>query len=334
MLRVIQDFFALKSANWTVTEIKYLQKALKEVELPWREGITLGDFIDGLIDEIDAQGFDAYDRLIEVNGAQGRIEHQFILDNISAPSHKALYKIADSYNHSSDVIDLLADQLSITRREALKRVLRGFIEKEGIDTSITIPLRDLAVELLGCRGLVLGLSGVTTAINPKLQIQQPQTENKPTTLVATRQPQTHKPIDSQGRYLDLGDGVALDTQTNLQWMRCALGQTWNGQTCVGSANTFNWNDALKVAKETCYAGYTDWRLPTINELKVLIVEGQKPAIDHKAFPNTPYGFFSLKWFWSSSPIASKAWYVDFGNGYAGDSDCGLDLHVRLVRGGQ
>ena len=236
MLRVIQDFFTLKAGNWSVTEIKYLQKALKDVELPWREEITLGDFIDGLIDEIDAQGFDAYDRLIEVNGAQGRIEHQFILDNVSAPSHKALYKIADSYNHSSDVIDLLADQLSITRREALKRVLRGFIEKEGIDTSVAVPLRDLAVELLGCRGLVLGLSGVPTAINPQPQIQQPQA-------------QTRKPTDQQGHYKDLGDGTVLDTQANLQWMRCALGQTWNGQTCVGEAKQFNWNDAIKIAKE-------------------------------------------------------------------------------------
>ena len=259
MLRVIQDFFTLKAGNWSVTEIKYFQKALKDVELPWREEMTLGDFIDGLIDEIDAQGFDAYDRLIEVNGAQGRIEHQFILDNISAPSHKALYKIADSYNHSSDVIDLLADQLSITRREALKRVLRGFIEKEGIDTSITIPLRDLAVELLGCRGLVLGL--------------------------------VRSPIDQQKYYKDLGDGTVLDTQTNLQWMRCALGQTWNSQTCIGEAKKFNWNDTIKIAKETRHIGYTDWRLPTIDELKTLIVKDQRPAIDQQAFPNTPSSLF-------------------------------------------
>ena len=130
------------------------------------------------------------------------------------------------------MIDLLADQLSITRREALKRVLRGFIEKEGIDTSVAVPLRDLAVELLGCRGLVLGLSGVPTAINPQPQIQQPQA-------------QTRKPTDQQGHYKDLGDGTVLDTQANLQWMRCALGQTWNGQTCVGEAKQFNWNDAIK-----------------------------------------------------------------------------------------
>jgi hypothetical protein len=181
MLRVIQDFFALKAGNWTVTEIKYLQKALKEVELPWREGITLGDFIDGLIDEIDEHGFDAYEQLVELNGAQGQIEHRFILDNISVPSHKALYKIADSYSTSSDTIDLLADQLSITRREALKRVLRGFIEKEGIDTSVAIPVRDLAVELLGCHGLVLGLSGITvarpTAINPNRTTSQAQNQS-------------------------------------------------------------------------------------------------------------------------------------------------------------
>ena len=236
-----------------------------------------------------------------------------------APSHKALYKIADSYNHSSDVIDLLADQLSITRREALKRVLRGFIEKEGIDTSITIPLRDLAVELLGCHGLVLGLSSVPTAINSKPQIQQPQV-------------QTRKPIDKQGRYLDLGDGVALDTQTNLQWMRCALGQTWNGQTCVGGAKKFNWNDAIKIAKETRHAGYTDWRLPTIDELKTLIVKGQQPAIHQQAFPNTP-----RSWFWSGSPdadVANYACYVNFNNGYAYNDYRYYYSHVRLVRGGQ
>ncbi|MBV5310402.1 DUF1566 domain-containing protein, partial [Chromatium okenii] len=198
-------------------------------------------------------------------------------------------------------------------------------------------LRDLAVELLGCRGLVLGLSGVTTAINSQPQIQQPKTENKPTTSVATqqtRQPQaqTRQPIDKQRRYLDLGDGVALDTQTNLQWMRCALGQTCNGQTCVGEAKQFKWDDAIKIAKETRHAGYTDWRLPTVNELKTLIVTGQKPTINQQAFPNTP-----SSWFWSGSPNANDAdyaWYVNFYNGNANDGNRNIYDHVRLVRGGQ
>jgi hypothetical protein len=134
------------------------------------------------------------------------------------------------------------------------------------------------------------------------------------------------------RYRDLGDGTVLDTQTNLQWMRRALGQTWNGQTCVGDANRFNWDDAIKIAKGMRHAGYTDWRLPTIDELKTLIVTGQIPTIDQQAFPNTP-----SSWFWSGSPYASNAnsaWSVSLGYGYAYYYGRGSYYHVRLVRGGQ
>ena len=157
LLLIVKEFFKLKQSNWNFTEIKYLQKALKEAELPWREEITLADFIDDLIDEIEAKGFHVYDQLIALNGANGRIEQKFILENISAPSHKSLYKIADNYDASSDMIDLLADQLSISKKDAMKKVLRGFIEKEGIDTTIKIPMMDLAVELLGCHGTAFSL---------------------------------------------------------------------------------------------------------------------------------------------------------------------------------
>jgi GTPase Era involved in 16S rRNA processing len=136
----------------------------------------------------------------------------------------------------------------------------------------------------------------------------------------------------KGHYRDLGDGRVLDTMTNLQWMRCALGQTWDGKTCVGEAAKFNWNDLNKVASKKRYAGHNDWRLPTIDELKTLVVVGQKPTIDQQAFSNTP-----SSWFWSGSPGASNscsAWYVSFFNGdaYYGYRNSGS--HVRLVRGGQ
>ena len=134
------------------------------------------------------------------------------------------------------------------------------------------------------------------------------------------------------RYRDLGDGTVLDTQTNLQWMRCALGQTWNGQTCVGDAKKFNWNDAIKVAKETRYYEYVDWRLPTIDELKTLIVTGQHPTIDQQAFPNA-----LNSWFWSDSPYTGNsdyAWGVDFSNGSANGYYRHYGYHVRFVCGGQ
>lgn len=36
-----------------------------------------------------------------------------------------------------------------------------------------------------------------------------------------------------GRYRDNRDGTVTDIKTKLQWMRCSVGQSWNGQSCAG-----------------------------------------------------------------------------------------------------
>ncbi|MBV5311090.1 DUF1566 domain-containing protein [Chromatium okenii] len=138
------------------------------------------------------------------------------------------------------------------------------------------------------------------------------------------------------RFIDFCDGTVLDKETGLQWMRCALGQTWAGETCNGEAKEYNWDAAHAAANELNqhggYAGHSDWRLPSIDELKTLIVKDQKPAIDQQAFPNTP-----SSWFWSGSPhanYANYAWYVNFSNGNADYNNRNNGNHVRLVRGGQ
>jgi|GEM_PF-2010045 len=159
LLRVLQDFQRLKPGDWSVQEIRYLQKALKDVELPWRASLSLADFIDGLIDDIEAAGFDSYATLIRFGDPADDFDPRRALECIATPSHRALYKIADSYGHSRDTLDILADQLALSRQDALKRLLRGFIEKDGIDTGVTVPLRDLAVELLGCQSLARRLLG-------------------------------------------------------------------------------------------------------------------------------------------------------------------------------
>ena len=326
LLRIVKDFFQLKQSAWNFTEIKYLQKALKEAELPWREAITLADFIDDLIDEIEAQGFNVYDQLITLNNLNGRIEHKFILENISAPSHKSLYKIADNYDASSDMIDLLADQLSISKKDAMKKVLRGFIEKEGIDTTIKIPMRDLAVELLGCHGLVMGL------LNPSL----PNNVAVSTTLSpAVEQKQIGKFI--------VQDDVAIDTETHLMWCRYAVGQSWQAGQVVGEVERMMWDKAMECAeafnKNIRCGGFSDWRLPTIDELKSLIDNNHSPTINPTVFPNTPKGgFFNFKAaFWSSSPYVggpSYAWSVNFFNGYVNYYLRSNALPVRLVRASQ
>lgn len=167
------------------------------------------------------------------------------------------------------------------------------------------------------------------------------------------------------RYQDNNNGTITDRENRLQWMQCNLGQKWNKETCIVELSTsktffsvytdsyrtsgkeYTWEKAVDVARNIDYAGYSDWRLPTIKELKSLVYcsNGQpslkvslktvcsgnysRPAIDHSLFPNTGKGDY-----WSSSSISylkSKNWCIDFGTG--GETVCEkkYSYYVRLVR---
>jgi hypothetical protein len=83
---------------------------------------------------------------------------------------------------------------------------------------------------------------------------------------------------------------------------------------------------------TALCGYTDWRMPTKEELLGLVTGSTAPTIDATFFPNTPSSYF-----WSGSPYASNSYYewcVFFYFGGVHDSLRYFDNQVRLVRGGQ
>jgi hypothetical protein len=129
------------------------------------------------------------------------------------------------------------------------------------------------------------------------------------------------------------DGTATHKPTGLMWMRCSLGQQWDGQTCRGMAVGYTWGAALQAANRYEFAGYTDWRLPNKNELET-IFEGNcvLPATNDRVFPATPPVYF-----WSSSPyagLADGAWSLDFGYGSVNASVKSGSLNARLVRGGE
>jgi len=135
------------------------------------------------------------------------------------------------------------------------------------------------------------------------------------------------------RYSDQGDDTIVDTQTNLQWMRFALGQVWDGKTNLIEAKRYTWQEALNAIdsfnQSGGFAGYQDWRVPTIDELKTLIERGKKPAINHAMFPATPLAFF-----WSSTSLINvdhSAWAVYFYGGSAYWYGKTSYYHLRLVR---
>ena len=131
------------------------------------------------------------------------------------------------------------------------------------------------------------------------------------------------------------DETVTDQETTLSWMRCAVGQRWDGSSCLGQPQTVAWQEAMAMVDKVNaqgLGGYHDWRMPMIPEL-ASIVERQcfNPRMNTTVFPGAPSAVF-----WSSMEkmgTTNYAYTLDFGGGAALASDKQRQGAVRLVRGG-
>lgn len=134
-----------------------------------------------------------------------------------------------------------------------------------------------------------------------------------------------------GDFHAFDDGTVGHLKTGLIWKRCAEGQVWSGTQCEGQALLMNWGSALQRAVAATDAGAADWRVPNRKELESLVEFcGHSPAINLTQFPGT-----LVERFWTSTTFIdtlSRAWDVNFSDGYSGASSKTLHLlAVRLVR---
>ena len=109
--------------------------------------------------------------------------------------------------------------------------------------------------------------------------------------------------------------TVLDTKTNLMWMQNQL----DGE--------FTFDEAIVITHE--FAGFNDWRLPTIEELFSIINYQANPAY----FEEFRFEVIDSR-FWSSSPYvgdANYAWSVYFSGGSVGYGNRSSAFPVRLVR---
>lgn len=104
-----------------------------------------------------------------------------------------------------------------------------------------------------------------------------------------------------------GGIIVTDLSTNLQWAK-------------EYKINLSWKESLEYCENLYYAGYSDWRLPNINELKTLLNrERSEPASN---FPDIRIGFL-----WSSSSRfngGSEAWFATSDLGTTGVREMSYD----------
>jgi len=129
-------------------------------------------------------------------------------------------------------------------------------------------------------------------------------------------------------------GLVKDVRTGLTWMRCAMGQRWQSETCTLSNERYNLSEAQLAIEqfnsEGGAFGFSDWRLPTVEELLTLVDSRcEEPALNMGIFPQAP-----ITAFWSSTADADYpdgAMLVHFVNGHRYMGNRSVAWAVRLVR---
>jgi hypothetical protein len=108
------------------------------------------------------------------------------------------------------------------------------------------------------------------------------------------QPQREEKID---RFIKYDNGTALDTRTHLLWMTRDF-RNIEGRPPDGWHEAVAWADKMNQQR---YAGYSDWRVPTGEEYKIIY----EPTPTHRTYTGEPIRYPEAfengggAWFWSS-----------------------------------
>ena len=114
--------------------------------------------------------------------------------------------------------------------------------------------------------------------------------------------------------------IVTDSITGLEWQDNTIGEE------------MEWQEAITYCEDLSLGGYSDWRLPNINELRSIVDRDKyNPAIV-SAFTN-----FSSSYYWSSTTYehnSNNAWIVSFYYGNVSYNNKNDSYLVRCVRAGE
>lgn len=144
-----------------------------------------------------------------------------------------------------------------------------------------------------------------------------------------------KQLSAKGKALQ----AKADVHKLVRWQRSGkivtdtkLGLMWQDDSPAKSAKK-SWKSAKRYCHNLSLGGYSDWRLPSYDELLTIVdYDRHKPAImpSFKHVVNTSY-------YSSSQYVAIEegySWYVDFTNGGTKHNSENYEIYVRCVRSRQ
>jgi len=119
-------------------------------------------------------------------------------------------------------------------------------------------------------------------------------------------------------------GIVTDSITGFQWQ-----DDYRPNNPVIKKTT--WAGAIDYCNDLVLGGYSDWRLPNINELLTIISFGKKdPCISNE------FVYIKHDGYWSSTNAVryesgGGGWVIYFDSGFQTDDEKYMDRYVRCVR---
>jgi len=258
-------------------------------------------------------------------------------DKYKTPKIKHFKKIAIIYNSKSQRINMsrnlwwvLLLVVSMTTLHAGKGKLRVSADQQGAYVYVDGKKKAMIGE--GFSSILLEEGDYTVRVHKAIDANYEYVQTKQifvgedsSTKISFK---LKRKITAQGRVANKNRwkrslGTVTDTKLWLEWQDNTKAKT----------NKKKWSSARSYCHNLTLAGYSDWRLPTYDELLSIVdYDRYDPAI-MPSFQNVNTSSF----YWSSSEFASNAkdaWMVEFKDGFANNRPRYREFFVRCVRARQ
>ena len=128
---------------------------------------------------------------------------------------------------------------------------------------------------------------------------------------------------------NIGEVVVKDENTGLIWQKNTV--DYNNDGIVNEQDKVAWDDAKSYCENSIYAGYDDWRLPTLFELSTIINYNYfEPTVENSTFG------CQASYYWSSNEYVGNTngnfWTINFEEGYDYHFSNIGSAYIRCVRG--